>query len=70
MNDFETKKYVVKRICELVEETQGYDPGYYVDDHHGEPWIFDKNDNPRGTVACDSPLAVIVDLGKIIRDDF
>lgn len=64
------KAYVVKSLCDLVEETQGFDLGYYVDEYYGEPFIFDKHDKPRQSIGGDSPIAIIMDFAKVLREDY
>lgn len=46
----------------------GYpDPGYYVDECDGQPFIFDPNNNPVCSIAGDSPIAILSDFVKVYQ---
>lgn len=68
-DDFIEKHDFVEAIMIAVEEAGYANPGYYVDLHYGDPTIFDESANPRRSIACDSPTAIICDLAKVIEED-
>ena len=69
MDDLEEKQIFFNSIIEAIIASGYSDPGYYVDDHHGIPYIFDSYDNPRQSIAGDSPTAIIIDFAKVLEED-
>lgn len=67
--DIQEKVQFIEEVMIAIENAGYSNPGYYVSDDHGIPYIFDRNGNPRQSVAGDSPTAMIVDLAHVIEED-
>lgn len=55
-------------IMDAIVEAGYPDPGFYIDEHHGDPVIFGPDDTPRQSVGGDSPIGILRDFTKMLDD--
>lgn len=67
--DIIEKQTFFQAIIDAIVDAGYCDPGYYVEEYHGEPVIFDAAGTPRQSLACDSPTAIICDFARVLEED-
>lgn len=67
--DLEEKEEFFATVMDAIIAAGYPNPGYYIDDHYGEPCIFGPDNTPKRSVAGDSPIGILRDFVKVIDAD-
>lgn len=67
--DFAVKEEFFATVMDAIVDAGYPDPGYYVGEYCGQPYIMGADDQPRRSVAGDSPVGILRDFVKVLDDD-
>lgn len=67
--DLQEKSEFFSAVMDAIVEVGYPDPGYYVDEYCGDPCIYGPDNQPRRSIACDSPIGILRDFVKVLDDD-
>lgn len=68
-DDLLEKSEFFAAVMDAVMEAGYSDPGYYVEEYCGTPYIFGPDGQPRRSIGGDSPIGILRDFVKVLDDD-